>query len=72
MKGDSAKVFFSSGGKIFETNQKGENLRILLDNSNFDISSIDYNFETNVIYMADDRNNKVIIILELSFYLSLI
>lgn len=57
--GDTAKVIFSTGNKIFETNQRAENLRVLYENNNAEINSIDYNFELSAFYMADDKNNKV-------------
>jgi hypothetical protein len=52
---------FSVGSKIYETNQRGDNLRTIMDNNEVDIRSIDYNFETNSIYMADEKNKKVIL-----------
>ena len=58
-KGDAARVIFSVGNKIYETNQRGDNLRTLMDNNDLDIRSIDYNFDANTIYMADEKNKKV-------------
>lgn len=56
---DSAKILFSLGSKIFETNQQGQNLRTIMDNDNLDINSFDYNFATNTFYLADYKNNRV-------------
>ncbi len=63
LKGDSAKIMFSIGTKIYETNANGDSLRTLYDNSDQDLASFDYNSKTNIFYFADDKNNKVIIYL---------
>ena len=57
--GDTAKIIFSIGNKIFETNKNGENLRTLYESFDQDITSFDYNAKTNKFYFADDKNNKV-------------
>jgi len=59
---------FSVGSKIYETNQRGDNLRTIMDNNEVDIRSIDYNFETNTIYMADEKNKKVKILFKFVYY----
>ena len=58
--GNSAKIMFSIGSKIYETNQQGQNLRLIFDHNDLDITSFDYNYATNTFYMADEKNNKVI------------
>jgi len=59
---------FSVGSKIYETNQRGDNLRTIMDNNEVEIRSIDYNFETNTIYMADEKNKKVNILFKFVYY----
>jgi hypothetical protein len=50
---------FSIGNKIYETNKEGQNLRVLLDSDNYDITSFDFNHLTSTMYLADEKNNKV-------------
>lgn len=47
------------GNKVFETSRDGENLRVLVDNSQIEISSIDYDYSKNTFYLADNKNSKV-------------
>ena len=54
-----ARIIFSIGSKIFETDQNGQNFRQILNNENLEISSFDYNYEKKLFYLADDKNNKV-------------
>ncbi|CAF0941452.1 unnamed protein product, partial [Brachionus calyciflorus] len=56
---DTAKIIFSIGSKIFETDQNAQNFRTILNNNDVDISSFDYNYEKNLFYLADDKNNKI-------------
>ena len=53
---------FSVGNKLYETNQNGQ-LRTVLENDIYEITSFDYNFVTNTFYFADEKSNKVIKIL---------
>lgn len=50
---------FSVGSKLYETNQNGQ-LRTVLENDIYEITSFDYNFVTNTFYFADEKSNKVI------------
>ena len=59
VQSNTAKVMFSVGSKIYETNTNGDNVRTLYDNIDMDISSFDYNSKTNLFYFADDKNNRV-------------
>lgn len=52
-------MLFSVGNRIYETNIDGNNLRILLDNRDLQISSFDFNIAKNTIYLTDDKSSKV-------------
>ena len=41
---DLAKVMFSIGSKIYETNKNGQNFKVIFDQNDFDISNFDYKF----------------------------
>lgn len=60
-KGNQARVLFSVGNKIYETNLDGNNLRLVIDNKDFRISSFDFNFAKNTFYFTDEKNSKVYI-----------
>lgn len=59
-KGDSAKVLFSVGNKIYETNKDGISYRVVMDNNDLEISSFDYDYAKNTFYLTDDKNKRVI------------
>ncbi len=50
---------FSIGNKIYETNQNGQNLKLIFDHNDLDITSFEYNYLTNTFYLADEKNNKL-------------
>ena len=60
LKGDQAKVLFSIGNKIFETDKNGQNMRTLLEDDTLEISNFDYNFVKNTFFFTDEKNNKVV------------
>jgi hypothetical protein len=45
---------------VIETDLNGQQERILVENSEMDIGSFDFNYETGVFYVVDDKNNKVL------------
>ncbi|RNA36027.1 low-density lipo receptor-related 2 isoform X1, partial [Brachionus plicatilis] len=59
IQSDLAKIIFSIGSKIFETNQQSQNFHQILNNDDLMISSFDYNYEKKLFYLADDKNNKI-------------
>lgn len=64
-----AKIIFSVGSKMFETNQQGQSSRQILNNDDLIISSFDFNYDKKIFYLADDKNNKVLeIILFIYFF----
>jgi len=56
---DQARVLFSLGNKIYETDQEGRNVRLVFNNDDIEITSFDYNFKSKNFYFADQKNNKV-------------
>ena len=54
-----AKVLFSIGSKIYETDKNGQNFRVIFDHNDFDISNFDYNYQTKSFYLTDEKTNKV-------------
>ncbi len=57
--GDNVKIMFSTGSKIFESNNNGQNIRQIYENNDFDIISMDYNFMTKTFYFVDGKKSKV-------------
>jgi hypothetical protein len=58
-QGDNARILFSIGSKIFESDKMARNVRQVFDNSDFDISSMDYEFSSKIFYFVDSKKNKV-------------
>jgi hypothetical protein len=55
-----ARVMFSIGSKVYETDQNGQNVRLIFNNDDLVISSFDYNFAKKTFYLTDEKSNKVI------------
>lgn len=55
-----ARVIFSIGSKIYETDQNGQNVRLIFNNDDMDVSNFDYNFAKKIFYLTDEKSNKVI------------
>ena len=59
LTGDQAKVIFSFGTRLIETDQSGQNVRTILASDELDIGAFDYNYAKRVFYLADDKSNKI-------------
>lgn len=58
--GDRARVIFSLGTRILESDLNGQNVRVLVENNDgWDLGSFDYNYAKSVFYVADNKNSKV-------------
>lgn len=56
---DQARVMFSIGTKIYETDQNGQNVKVVFNHDDLDITNFDYNYANKIFYLTDEKNNKV-------------
>ena len=58
---NEAKVIFSTGSKLYETDLNGQNMKLIFNQNNYDITSFDYNYNKKFFFLTDELNNKVLI-----------